>query len=142
MVEIRAVVVEDLPAHYAQQADPESRAMAGVPGRDRAAFDAHWAKITADPLGRVRSIVEDDEVVGSIVAWDSDAGREVGYWIDRDHWGRGLASTALELFLAEESVRPLLAHIEPNNAASLRVLEKNGFVVVARTDDSIDLLLS
>ena len=46
-VVLRAVREEDLPAIFEQQRDPASVAMAGVPGRDREAFDAHWERLLA-----------------------------------------------------------------------------------------------
>jgi len=53
--------------------------------------------------------------------------REVGYWIGREHWGRGVATAALAAFVAEVTERPLFAHVVNSNAGSIRVLEKCGF---------------
>ena len=55
--------------------------------------------------------------------------REVGYWIDRAFWGRGIATTALTAFLRLEQTRPLYAGVAKHNVASIRVLEKCGFVI-------------
>ena len=60
---------------------------------------------------------------------DSD-GREVGYWIDRAHWGKGVATTALSRFLEIERTRPLHAHAAKHNAGSIRVLQERGFDVI------------
>src|SRR3954471_5969912 len=98
-VRLRAVRDEDLAVHFEQQRDPESNALAAVPGRDRAAFDAHWAKLRADETVVLRSIVADGEVVGSALSFLRDGERHVGYWIGREHWGRGVASAALGLLL-------------------------------------------
>ena len=35
--------------------------------------------------------------------------REVSYWIDRAHWGKGIATEALKQFLALVTIRPLYA---------------------------------
>jgi RimJ/RimL family protein N-acetyltransferase len=131
-VRLREVRADDLPIHFEQQRDPESVALAGVPARDREAFDAHWAKLLADDTVVLRSIVADGEVVGSALSFVRDGRREVGYWIGREHWGRGIASRALPLLLAELPERPLHATVAAHNAASMRVLEKCGFV---RTED-------
>ena len=56
----------------------------------------------------------------------------VGYWIGKEHWGRGIASAALVLYLDVERHRPLLATVVEHNAGSRRVLEKAGFQLVAR----------
>ena len=58
-----------------------------------------------------------------------DGQANVGYWISREHWGKGIASRALELLLLEVATRPLYAHVATSNGASLRVLQKCGFVV-------------
>ena len=45
---LREVIPSDLPIIFEQMSDPESSALAAVHSRDRAAFDAHWAKIMTD----------------------------------------------------------------------------------------------
>jgi RimJ/RimL family protein N-acetyltransferase len=52
---------------------------------------------------------------------------EVTYRVDRTHWGKGIASAALRLLLAETAERPLYARAASDNVGSLRVLEKAGF---------------
>ncbi len=127
---IRPVEDGDLPSFFEFQADARSHRLAGVPPRDRETFDAHWARIRADETCVLRTIVADGTVVGSVVSFLRDGVREVGYWIGRAYWGRGYASQALALFLAEYGERPLHARVVKHNAASRRVLEKNGFRVV------------
>ena len=134
-VSLRAVRDEDLPIHFAQQGDPESVALAAVPARDREAFDAHWAKLRADESVVLRSVVADGEVVGSALSFVRDGRRQVGYWIAREHWGRGIASAALPQLLDEIAERPLTARVAAHNAASLRVLAKCGFAAVAEEDE-------
>jgi RimJ/RimL family protein N-acetyltransferase len=53
----------------------------------------------------------------------------VGYWIDRAHWGLGLAHRALTMLLREVTKRPVIAAAATSNVASLRVLRKCRFVV-------------
>jgi len=69
----------------------------------------------------------DGEVSGSVLShgWFGDP--EVSYWIGNDFWGRGVATQALRLFLAEYTLRPLYARVVFDNHASRRVLEKCGF---------------
>ena len=54
--------------------------------------------------------------------------RYVGYWIDRDWWGRGVASEGLRLALGEIKESPIWALVVVTNIGSQRVLEKNGFI--------------
>jgi RimJ/RimL family protein N-acetyltransferase len=56
---------------------------------------------------------------------------EVTYWVDRTQWGKGIASAALQILLAENAERPLYARAASDNVGSLRVLEKAGFRRVA-----------
>lgn len=134
-VSIRPVEDADLPILYEHQADPIANAMAVVPAKDRAAFDAHWAKIRANETGVARTIVADGAVVGMVVSWlDGDA-RMVGYWIGREFWGRGFASLALALVAAEIGDRPLFASVADANIGSRRVLEKCGFTRVGALEE-------
>jgi RimJ/RimL family protein N-acetyltransferase len=128
-ITLRPVADADLPTFYANQADPEAAAMAAMPVRDGAAFDAHWARIRAMPTGTIRTVLADGVVAGNVLAWRADDGTTlVGYWIGREQWGRGVASAALAAFLRELSTRPLWATVALANPASRRVLAKCGFV--------------
>lgn len=127
---LRNVTASDLPILFEQQADPESSAMAAFSSRDRKAFDAHWAKIMADGSNVLMTIVFDGQVAGNIVSWEQDGAREIGYWLGREFWGKGIATQALMQLLEIETTRPLTAHVATNNIASRRVLEKCGFIIV------------
>lgn len=140
-VALRPVEPADLPIFFEYQRDPAGIVMAGVGGRDREAFDEHWAKILADDTGRIRTIVAGGQVAGYVLSFERDGRREVGYWIGRDHWGRGVATAALVAFLGEEETRPLHAGVLPANLGSLRVLEKCGFTVVGEEDGLVILRL-
>lgn len=48
----------------------------------------------------------------------------------QEYWGKGLATRALSEFLRELRIRPIYAAAAKDNIASLRVLEKCGFVIV------------
>jgi RimJ/RimL family protein N-acetyltransferase len=140
-VELREVEPGDLPAIYEHQADPVASAMAEFRSRDRPAFDAHWAKVLADPAVMIRTIVVDGEVAGAVQSWPGDGQRLAGYWIGRELWGRGIASAALAQFLELDRERPLHAHVAKANAGSRRVLEKCGFVREADLDDGLTYVL-
>ena len=109
--------------------------MAAFNSRDRAAFDQHWAKILADENNLNQTIVADDHVAGNIASFLMEGQREVGYWIERAFWGRGIASAALSAFLRLEQRRPLHAGVAKHNAASLRVLQKCGFTFLNSTKE-------
>jgi RimJ/RimL family protein N-acetyltransferase len=128
---LRDVTPADLPIFYEHQRDPVAVQMAAFPSRDRDAFMAHWAKILADETVIVQTILYDEQVAGNLVSFVQSGEREVGYWIGREFWGRGIATRALAHFLEGFPDRPRYAHVAKNNPASRRVLEKCGFTVCA-----------
>lgn len=127
---LRSVEEADLAIFFAQQADEEARRRAAFPGRGREEFFAHWRKILADPNCVLRTVVFDGRVAGNMVCWGTCGERNVGYWLGREFWGMGVGTAALRLFLAEVAERPLVAHVAKENRASIRVLEKCGFVAI------------
>lgn len=143
-VQLRDVEDRDLERFFEHQQDPVATQMAAFPARDRETFMEQAARIRTDPTVTYRTILADGEVAGNIVAWDDDGQQDVGYWIGREWWGRGIATLALAAFLREVASRPLYAHVAKHNVASTRVLQKCGFRVVgsARVEpDGIDELV-
>jgi RimJ/RimL family protein N-acetyltransferase len=138
---LRATTVDDVAILFAHQRDPVAAAMAAFPSRDWEAFVAHDARLRLDPAALRRTIVADGEVVGSIGVWGVDE-REIGYWIDRAAWGKGIASAAVAALLAEVQDRPLTAHVAEHNVGSIRVLERNGFVETGRHQETDVVVVS
>lgn len=128
-VSLRDVTEDDLPIFFAFQLDEEANRLAAFTPRDEASFMAHWRRNLSNPANDTQTIVCDGRVVGNIAAFEWDGPREVGYWIGREFWGRGIATRALALFLTQVATRPLYAHVATHNIASRRVLEKCGFIV-------------
>lgn len=118
---------------------PESQP--GLPWRDR-----HSAVVFAALLRSLRrearagrafpfAVTYDDRLVGQVNvsgvvrgAFDSGA---IGYWIDQRLAGRGVAPTAVALVVDHvfdvAGLHRVEANVRPENAASLRVVEKLGF---------------
>jgi RimJ/RimL family protein N-acetyltransferase len=131
-VALRPVEDTDLDALFDQMRDPESVWMAAFTARepnDRSAFDAHMAGLRSSPGITMRAVTRDGQLVGSIASFVVEGHTEVTYWIDRAAWGCGIASRALALFLDLISVRPLHARAASDNAGSLSVLRRSGFMV-------------
>lgn len=129
-IELREVLESDLPIFYEQQLDPDATQMAAFPSRDRDAFMAHWTnKVMTNQDTIVKTILFDGQVAGNVVSWDQSGDREVGYWIGKEYWGKGIATKALAEFLGYVKTRPLWAHVAKHNLASLRVLQKCGFAI-------------
>ena len=142
-IQLRDIEPSDLPLFFEHQRDPIAVAMVAFNSRDRAAFDQHWAKLLADDSLLKKTIIvvsavsaendlipavsAENQVAGYIGSWTAEGKREVGYWIDRAFWGRGVATEALSAFLCLEQTRPLYAGVAKHNVASIRVLQKCGF---------------
>lgn len=142
MVTLRDVRPSDIVVFYEFQADPVGAEMAGVPIRERAAHEAHWDKIQRDPATVNRTILDGDVVVGDIASFVIDDQRQLGYRVGREYWNRGIASRAVQLFVAEvELRRPLFADVAEHNLGSLRVLDKAAFTVIGKQSVEDDLVL-
>lgn len=130
---LREVHPDDIAVFHRYQSDAEASALAGVPARDREAYEAHWAKLMGDPQVTLRTVVADDgTVAGQLLSFPRDGVREIGYWLGRAYWGRGIATAALAEFVRLVEERPLHAVVTEENVASRRVVERNGFTLVER----------
>ena len=130
-VRLRDVRDEDLELFFRHMQDRGAVFMAAFTHEDpsdRNDFDSHWAKMRANPTVLNRTILVGDEVAGTIGSFNLEGEREVSYWLGREFWGRGVATRALELFLEEETTRPLQGHVAHDNVGSIRVMEKCGFI--------------
>jgi ribosomal-protein-alanine N-acetyltransferase len=78
------------------------------------------------------AITVDRDVIGQVTAdpivYGSQRSTVMGYWIDRDHAGRGLVPRALALVMdhcfLELGLHRVEVDVRPQNAASRRVVEK------------------
>ncbi|GHG46852.1 N-acetyltransferase GCN5 [Sinomonas cellulolyticus] len=82
-----------------------------------------------DPRTRRAPIV--GQLTVSSIVWGSALMATLGYWVDREHAGRGIAPTAVAM-ATDHCFRELGLHrmeinIRPENAPSLRVVEKLRF---------------
>jgi RimJ/RimL family protein N-acetyltransferase len=77
---------------------------------------------------------------------------ELGYWLGRRHWGRGVATAAVEAIcrygFETLGLRRIYACVFAPNVASVRVLEKAGFqlegrhrLAVCKDDELLDELM-
>ena len=129
-VSLRPIGDRDLDTIFQHWTDPESIRMAAFTARDqtdRGAFLARTSRLRADASVTHLVIDVDGAVAGTIGCFRMGDQLEVTYWVDRTQWGKGIASAALQLLLAETTERPVFARAASDNVGSLRVLEKAGF---------------
>ncbi|MCC9175719.1 GNAT family N-acetyltransferase [Arthrobacter sp. zg-Y179] len=98
----------------------------------------------AEPASSARTrftlaVLFQGRLVGTAAVWTtsaSDRNGELGYTLARDVWGLGLATEAAALLLGHAFGPMGLMRVEatchPENAGSVRVLEKNGFAFEGR----------
>ena len=98
-------------------------------------FADEWVQKNTTLHERVYGIFFDnDQLVGQIGVHSTKnaAEIEIGYWIGVDSWGKGIATKATVALASKlQQLHPkltIIAECLPENLASLRVLEKSGFV--------------
>ena len=139
-VTLRPLGDGDLPALLEIFGDREvmqfwsSPPIAGADGA-RALLDdirGHFKARTLFQWGIARA--DDDEIVGTTTIFHVDGEHrrgEIGFALGRAHWGRGYASDAVTLLIRfafeQLDLHRLEADPDPQNLASIKVLEKQGF---------------
>jgi RimJ/RimL family protein N-acetyltransferase len=127
---LRDVLSSDLPIFYEHQDDQVANRLAVFPAREWDAFQSHWTRIMADNAIVKQAIIYNGQVAGNMVCFEQSGKREIGYWLGRTYWGKGIATRALAEFLSLVKYRPLYAHVAEHNLGSIRVLDKCGFILV------------
>ena len=98
--------------------------------------DAWIARVAEQSPPRHFVIAVEDRLVGSIGLLPGDdihrISAEVGYWLGESHWGRGLATCALQgltsyAFETFPDLNRLFAYVDDDHTPSIRVLEKSHF---------------
>lgn len=129
-VTLRDVEQDDFRTYFENQLDPDANWMAAFTSldpADREAFMARCAYNCSNPDNLNQTVLVDGHIAGYVASFIMDGKREVGYWIGKSYWGKGVASAALAIFLRLETRRPLFAQAAKDNSASVRVLLKCGF---------------
>lgn len=136
-VRLRKVEEGDLPIFFEHQCDAEAHRMAGFTPRDHDSFMVHWHKLMGDDTVILRTITFEGQVAGNMVTFLRGNTREIGYWIGKEYWGRGIATEALRKFLRQVKARPLYAGVVRHNLGSIRVLEKSGFALSSEEGEEL-----
>ena len=139
-VSLRPIEPADLPELCAFQQDAESCELAAVKPRSTDNYMEHWRIIFTDSSVVPRAILADGELVGSINKFRRDGVDFVGYWIGREHWGRGIASRALALLLEEVPTRPLRAQVAARHDIVPKGENEDQHIRRVRPGDHLDKL--
>src|SRR5262249_17699094 len=91
LIRLRNIERDDLPRMYQMQLDPESNRMAVTIPRSAEAFEAHWSDALRDPSITAKAILLGEALVGYVSCFGRDGRANVGYWVSREHWGKGIS---------------------------------------------------
>ena len=132
---LRRARMADVAAMHAIMSDPVAMRYWSTPPHSELAETERWiaSMIEDDPAERDDFIVTlDGRLIGKMGAWRLP---EFGFLFDPAYWGRGFAREAMEAFVQRRRARGSTEHtadVDPRNAASIRLLERAGFVESGR----------
>jgi ribosomal-protein-alanine N-acetyltransferase len=91
-------------------------------------------RLTADRERQSFAVELKGELVSCMAFWPhDDHSVEVGYWVGKPYWGRGIGSRALQALLASAvfpADKAVVAKVMTGNTGSQKVLLNNGFSFV------------
>ena len=128
---LRSARPDDLEAMHAVLSDPRATRWGSTPPHDSLEQTVAWldSMIANGPDNPDFVIERDGMVIGKAGFWKLP---EVGYILHPDHWGQGLAGEAvgasIDQVFSTRAIDELIADVDPGNAASIRLLERLGFV--------------
>ena len=127
--------IDDLNTLFQFQLDKEATYLAAfmaTDSTDKTAYIERYIKYLTDPTINNQTIKLNGNIVGSVAKFMMKDEAEITYWIDKKFWGKGIATSALKIFLNIEIVRPIYARSAFDNFGSQRVLTKCGFIQIGK----------
>ncbi|MDP1912675.1 GNAT family N-acetyltransferase [Brevundimonas sp.] len=128
---LRSARPDDLEAMHAVLSDPRATRWWSTPPHETLGQTRAWldGMISNGPAHPDFVIELDGRVVGKAGFWRLP---EVGYILHPDCWGQGLAAeavgAAIDHVFQTPDVDTMTADVDPENAASIRLLERLGFM--------------
>jgi RimJ/RimL family protein N-acetyltransferase len=128
---LRSARPDDLEAMHAVLSDPRATRWWSTPPHESLDQTATWldGMIANGPDQPDFVIERDGRVIGKAGFWRLP---DVGYILHPDYWGQGFAAeavgAAVDHVFATRDLDELTADVDPENAASIRLLERLGFV--------------
>lgn len=133
---LRRATMDDVAAMHRIMSDPVAMRYWSTPPHHEMEQTERWMASMADAdlaFSDDFILTLDGALVGKLGAWILP---EVGFLIDRAHWGKGYAREAMSAFIDRRrrlGSTELTADVDPRNETSIRLLEKAGFVETHRT---------
>ncbi|MBA4803194.1 MAG: GNAT family N-acetyltransferase [Brevundimonas sp.] len=130
-LKLRSARTDDLAAMHAVLSDARATRWWSTPPHASLDETAAWldSMIANGPRHPDFVIERNGAVIGKVGFWKPP---EIGYILHPDHWGQGLAfeaaAAAIAHVFATLPFAELTADVDPDNAGSIRLLEKLGFV--------------
>jgi ribosomal-protein-alanine N-acetyltransferase len=134
-IQIRKTIKEDLVDLFEFQKDEPYNQMAAFTAEnpsDQAAYLKKWKGLLIKEGVEIQTILSEEKVLGSVLYYEMGGELNLSYGIAPKHWGKGLATKAVGMFLEKITKRPIYARVAFDNIPSRRVLEKNGFQLIAK----------
>lgn len=132
---LRRATMEDTEAMHRVMSDPAAMRYWSTPPHQSIDETQRWMRsmVDADLSTSDDFIVTLEGVlIGKLGAWKLP---EIGFLLARETWGKGYGSEALSAFVEHRKAAGsdrLTADVDPRNEASLRLLERQGFVETGR----------
>jgi [ribosomal protein S5]-alanine N-acetyltransferase len=132
---LRKTEEEDIEVFFENQADDEAVFMAAFTSKDpkdKEAYVSKWKRLMYDPSVHMQTIMLGDKIAGTVVKFEMGGDAEITYALNKEYWGKGIATKALKEFLLLEKKRPIYGHAAADNLGSVRVLEKCSFKFIRK----------
>jgi len=132
---LRRARQEDAPAMHRIMSNPIAMRYWSSPPHESVAQTERWiaSMVEDDPMQRDDFIVTlEGALIGKLGAWRLP---EFGFLIDPVRWGQGYTSEALRAFVERRrnlGSCELTADVDPRNHASIKLLQRHGFVETGR----------
>jgi len=129
---LRRMMAYDAPTLHEMLSDPETMRFWSTPPHVTLAETEAWVADGIAAMERGEGVdfvvLESDRVIGRVAFW---MGNEIGFLFSRAVWGKGYAQEAMQAVLRhgfeQMGFKSVRADVDPNNARSLKLLERVGF---------------
>jgi [ribosomal protein S5]-alanine N-acetyltransferase len=130
---LRPLEIADVPAIHAWLSNPEVMRFWSTLPHQEITETEDWVRLsiaeTAKGSAHDFGVVHEDRLIGRVALWQGD---EIGFFFDPAMRGKGFATEALRALCAYGfemlGFDQIKADVDPDNAPSLRVLERVGFI--------------